>query len=70
MGYSSSTPVKKFNQPTEQEEERNRERKVDDENNKSSDKDEATFAADNLFRSMLDKALSKEKDSSQDTQYM
>jgi hypothetical protein len=44
LGYSSSTPVKKFNQPTEQEEERNRERKVDDENNKSSDKDEATLA--------------------------
>lgn len=64
LGHSSSTAVKKLSQPTEQKEERNRDRKIDDdENNKLSDEDEAAkLAADSLFRSILDKALGKEKD--------
>ena len=58
----------KLSQPTEQEEERKRERLLYDINKKRSKEEEAAqLAADTLFRSILDKALGKEKNSPQDT---
>ena len=70
LRHSSSTAIKKSIQPTEHEEERQRERLLGDINKTNSSKEQeeaAQLAGDTLFRLKLDKVLGKYENSPQDT---